>query len=481
MRAVWFLSLLLASFAQAQESAPERDIAQKRLLAHPIPSLQESKPGQAEVPTLTLEESISLAVRTATSVERAKGDLDISGEQLLQSYAQFLPNLVAIGTLNRTVGQSYYTQATPAIVQTDSRGPTYQVSSTLNLFNGLNDLASLKSSLNRREASDLSLTRAKQQIALDVAQTYLQVTLDQELVKIAKENLNSSQAREALLAEQTRVGVRNLADLFRQQAQTSSDETFLVNAESKERSDELLLLRKLRVDAGHNYRLVSPKLEEEADATLFGDEDQLVHTALEHRVDLRASESVARAASWEVTQSRSIYFPRLDFGISLGSEARELNRQIVGGIDQTNLGVPAGYNDQLAHNVQYSLGLTLTWTIFDRWLTETNVQKARVAAHNAGIDQEDRRNQVIGEIRQAFGDYRSVLQQLESTKKGLTAARKAYEVVQGRYQVGSASFVDLTTAQAALVQAEASRAQALIAFALQTRTVETALGTVKVN
>ena len=66
-------------------------------------------------------------------------------------------------------------------------------------------------------------------------------------------------------------------------------------------------------------------------------------------------------------------------------------------------------------------------------------------------------------------------------KKDFRPSQKAYEVVQGRYQVGSASFVDLTTSQAALVQAEAARAQAVIAFALQTRTVETTLGTVTVE
>jgi outer membrane protein len=106
-----------------------------------------------------------------------------------------------------------------------------------------------------------------------------------------------------------------------------------------------------------------------------------------------------------------------------------------------------------------------------------STERARVNATNAHVDADDFQRQVIAEIRQAWGDYRTVLQQLESSKKGLQAAQKAYEVVEGRYQVGSASFVDLTTAQAALVQAEASRAQALIAFALQTRTMETTLGT----
>ena len=68
-----------------------------------------------------------------------------------------------------------------------------------------------------------------------------------------------------------------------------------------------------------------------------------------------------------------------------------------------------------------------------------------------------------------------------SSKKGTEAAQKAYEVTQGRYEVGSSNFVDLITAQAALVQAESSRAQALIGFLLQTKTVDFAQGLTPVN
>jgi outer membrane protein len=104
------------------------------------------------------------------------------------------------------------------------------------------------------------------------------------------------------------------------------------------------------------------------------------------------------------------------------------------------------------------------------------VARARADADNAEIDAVDRQKQIMAEVRQAFGDYRSALQQLETTRTGLIAAKKAFEVVQGRYEVGSASFVDLITAQSALIQAESSRAQALISFALQTRTMNNVLG-----
>jgi hypothetical protein len=106
---------------------------------------------------------------------------------------------------------------------------------------------------------------------------------------------------------------------------------------------------------------------------------------------------------------------------------------------------------------------------------------AKAVGVRKAIDGDRAVKQVIGEVRQAFGDYRAALQQLDSTHTGLIAAQKAYEVMQGRYEVGSASFVDLITAQATLVQSEAARAQAMIGFALQTRAMENALGSSGLN
>ena len=470
----------IASEAKTGEAKP--------VLAHPVPSLSEARDGK-DLNYLNLDDSIKLAVQTATVVKKSEGDNEITGAQLIQGYAQFLPNLVATANYGRAQGSSYLTTAAPTYVDTNNHGGGYQVLATLNIFNGFSDIAGLRSAIARREATDLNLKRAKQLIALDVAQSFLQVILDQEIVKIAEKNLLSSQDRERLLEEQTKVGVRNLADLFRQQAQTSSDETFLSNSQNKERGDTLLLLRKLRLDANQNYKMTPPEFEAKLNPTLltrlestqtdvlFGDERALVETAIGNRTDLKASDDIVKAARSDVTQAKAGYFPKLDFGLGLSAAGRILDRQTVNGGDVVPASQPE-LGSQLGKERSFSIGLTLTWSIFDRWMTVTNVERAAVNASNARLDYEDRQNQIVAEIRQAYGDYRGVQQQLESTKKGYLAAQKAFEVMQGRYQVGSATFVDLSTSQAALVQAEASRAQAVIAFALQTRTMQTALGTI---
>ena len=141
-------------------------------------------PGPVELPDLTLdrdggirltlEKSIELAVNGAASVLKAENDVKSSGAQLLQSYGQFLPNLGVAGNYGYASGTVYLAVATPTLVTGSAVGAGYTVTSDLNLFNGLADYSAFKSSLLKKDAADLTYERAKQQIAFDIAQSFLQ-------------------------------------------------------------------------------------------------------------------------------------------------------------------------------------------------------------------------------------------------------------------------------------------------------------------
>lgn len=440
--------------------------------------------GPANVTKLTLDDSIHRALKGATSILGAEADQAAAGTQMVQSYLQFLPNLTVQGGYTYSKGETYLSQAVPTLVNGSNYGPSYQISTTLNIFNGLSDLAAWKSSNERKAAADKTLHRARQQISLDIAQSYLQVVLDQRIVAIAEKNLKASQDRQTLLEEQTKVGVRNMSDLFRQQAQTSSDESYLITSQNKQQTDLILLLRKLRYSPDEGFEVAEPPLEEQVakweSVTKNQPEDQMINEALKNRQDYEVAKLTAEAADWDVTSLRGSYFPRLDFVAGYGSIARHFDYQFVNGVDQTPpTQVPL--DTQLRDQTGYTYGLMLTWTLFDRWVTTAAVSKGKATALKSRYNEEDYHRQVIGEVKQALFDYKAAVQQLETSRKGLTAAQKAYEVSEGRYEVGSMNYVDLAVAQTALVQAEASRAQALINYEMQKRSIDFALGTTAVE
>jgi len=445
-----------------------------------VDDIPELNIGTSESVRLSLQDSVGMAIQAATSVLKAKNNLDVTGAALLQSYGQFLPNLVASANNTWNQGNIYYAQSVPTLVNTVNAGAGYSLNADLNLFNGLSDYAHLRASILRKDASDLTLYRAKQAIALDVTQSFLTVILDERLLEFARKNLQQSVAREKLLLEQTRVGAKSLADLFRQQAQKSADQSLLLNAENRKRSDQILLLQKLRADVARNYQFVDDNLIASGPDSRFDDEQSLLHLGLNNRADLKATNKTSDAFHYDVDSQWGNYLPKLDLQGGVLSSGSYLYQQ------STSAGnlVPPNQNplyNQLANQVDYTVGIVLSWTIFDRFLTRQQVAQARADARNAEIDAQDLHNQVQADVRLAFSSYKTAIQQLKASKKGLESAQKAYEVIEGRYEVGSANFIDLVTAQSALLQAESARAQALIDFVLQGKTVEFSTGETKVD
>jgi outer membrane protein len=131
----------------------------------------------------------------------------------------------------------------------------------------------------------------------------------------------------------------------------------------------------------------------------------------------------------------------------------------------------------LGNQVEYSIGLSLSWTIFDRLVTHYNVEQASTLHDNTVINAEDSKLQYQADVRVASVNYGAAQTQLSSARAGMSAAQKSYDATEGMYEVGSASIVDVLTAQAALVLARSNLAQAQTNLKLQEKTLQYATGT----
>jgi outer membrane protein len=425
--------------------------------------------------TLTLDSAVTIAVHNATPVLVATNATRLTGALVLERYGQFLPDLNGNAGFSQYVGTPLLSGA--AIIPTSSRfrDLNYSVSTTLNLFNGFADIAGLKSAIATRSAADLSLERVKQTIALDVAQAFFSVILDDQLVTIAQQNLAASNTRVEQLTELVRVGKRPPADLYRQQAQAAADQSTLADAQNRVHVDQITFLERLRLDPRQPATLVPPTADTTPLGAQYVETNALVQDATTRRVDLTAANARVTATHEDITRARSGYLPELDLGAAVFSAGRFFDYANDAG--KSILTTPeTPLWDQVGRQTTGVLSLGLNWHFFDRFQTQLAIQQARFSYDSAQYAYQDLRYQVGGDVAQALGDYQTSLEQLAATAAGLTAAQQAYDLENGRFAVGFASIVDITTAQAALVTAQSLRAQALINLSLRKRAVAYALG-----
>ena len=131
---------------------------------------------------------------------------------------------------------------------------------------------------------------------------------------------------------------------------------------------------------------------------------------------------------------------------------------------------------QLSDQIYGVVSLNVGWTLFDKYATKSSVAAARINAANARVDYENVNIQIVTEVKQALLNYNTALQQTETSQKGLLAATQAFETLTGRYNVGSANFIELSNAQNNLLLAKQNRAQAAINLFLQKRSIDFYVG-----
>ena len=437
--------------------------------------LYPSLSAQDTAKVLTLADCIRMGIDSATQVLYSQNTVAQNGISVLNAYGQFLPDLGFNSAYTFNGGKNLLTTGSPTLISSRQNILNYQLLTTVNIFNGLNDISALKSATASKSAAELNLSRAKQQIAFDITQSYLQLMLDRHIIIYAQQDLNASLAREAQLSALVDVGRRARSDLYQQQAQTSSDKLFMIDAVQKVKNDKIALLRKIRITQPDRYELAEVPKDSSELGTDYQNIEDLIHKATNQRPDYLATIDNIKAADWTIRQYQSGYYPKLNLFAGLISNGGYLNMLYVNGTDA--LTVPQQPLGQALFGQVYgTLGLNLSWKIFDKFITRHNVQYGRISRSNAEISRDDLSFQIASDIRQAYNDYVAALQQIETSRTGLIAANEAYNAVKGRYDIGSANFIEVSNAQAVLLQAGVNKEQAFIKLSLQKKVIDYLVG-----
>lgn len=425
--------------------------------------------------SLDLPRSIAIALANATPLQLSRDSLRVSGIAVLEAYGRFLPSVTStVGGFNQS-GNTFLSGTALAPADAQFYGVSYQLSAGVNLFNGYRDREHARAAASLRVAAQDGLQRAEQQVAFDVSQAFYQVILDRRLHAVAIANLELSRTREAQLVDQVRIGTRAPPDLYRQQAQERLDETAVIDAQNRVDTDVMSLLRRLRIDPTAKYGIVDPPADT---ASLPPDSlrvETLIRQALHQRPDVAGAEQRRTADEHEMTAAHGAYLPRLNLRFDYLASSRVFGHELLNGVDQLNVDQRPLLN-QLGSQRASVLSLGVSWDLFDGYRARLDVERASATLDRDRLVSEDLRLRVAADVQQALGDYHAAEQKLTASAAGLGSAQLAYDAVQGRYEVGLASFVEVLGVQTTLTQARAQHEQARTNMAFQKAVLRYATG-----
>ena len=399
--------------------------------------------GQAAPPAtvISFDQALKLALTQNTGVKQAQNAAALNSATVTQSKLAFLPNLSLTANTAQDYGRNF-SQSEGQIINTTTNTLNAGLSSSVILFDGMKDLANLKSAQLGEAAGEQDLARAKQTAMFTVASNYLALVTQQQQLAVQRQNLAAQEALENQISQFVKAGSRPISDLYQQQASVASARAAVVTAQNAVELAKVDLIQTLQLDPRGTYDFQAPSMPNATDNNVSFSLDSLLNKAFAQRPDLAADASRVDAAQQDVRAANASRWPTIS---------------LTGGYNSgVSSAADANFLDQLNQRRGGSIAVGVSIPLFDRGATQAATEKAAIQADNAKLALENRRQQVALEVRRAYLDHEAALQQLAAADAQQKAAALATMTTQQRYQVGAATLVEVTQARATQVQAQSA-------------------------
>jgi outer membrane protein len=385
---------------------------------------------------ITFEQAMQIALDRNITLAQAQNAVASSDASVRGAKMGFLPNLQLSTSGAQTFGRNF-SENTGNVLDQTNQSVNAGISSSMTLFNGMQNVATLHEAEKTQTASTLDLARAKQTTVFTVASNYLSIITAQEQLKVQQQNLASLQAQEDQIKKMVDAGARAISDLYTQQASTAAARLAVVNAQHDLELAKVDLIQTLNLDPKVTYDFVAPAVNDTAVATF--NLDSLTARAYAQRSDLSAESARVDASAQGVKAANAGWWPTVSLSAGYNSSY------------SSAAGFPFFNQFDQARGGSISIGVSIP--IFDRGQTSVAVQRAKVEEDNAKLALDAQKQQVAVDVKRAYLNYQSAAEQLAAAQAQLTASNLAVTTSQQRYQAGAGTLVELTQARAAQVQA----------------------------
>ena len=424
-----------------------------------------------------LRKIVDYAMANNISVKQAAVQASISGLTYDQSKLSRYPSGNFSGNSGFSSGRNQDPTSFSLITQ-NYVSAGLQLQTSADIFNWYSKKNTMLANQWQLQAALATTEKLKNDIALIVANGYLQVLLAKEQENIARVQLQ--QTKEQLYYTRKLVTAGSLPELnaAELEAQQARDSASYISARGNAQQATLSLKSSMNFDASEPFEVDVPpvdKIPVESIADL--QPEAVIALALvnlpQQRVNdfnLKASQKIAEAA-------RARMYPTLSAFGSLGSgynsRAKEItgSRQFSAPIGKVNVG-GADYSvfpnqpftsysygnsalfDQFNQNFRQSVGLALSVPIFNGAQIRTNWQRSKLNIRIVELQKEGDNQRIKQDIYQAYNAATVAMERFNASEKIVATSQRSFEFAQKRYEVGMLSTFELITNQNNLFRAK---------------------------
>jgi len=407
----------------------------------------------------TLKECVDHALENNLSVQRAKFTTDLRNEDINTAKGSKLPGVSGSASHNYSFGSTFVSGF--GLVTTDNRSNNFNVNTSVTLFNGFRIRNAYAQSKVAYEASLLDLEKMKNDISLNIVNSYLNVLFNKESLKIAEAQLEISKQQFERTKGLVEEGVQPKGNLLEVEATKVNDENAIVTAQNNVDLALLTLSQILQIpNAGFDVQEIPINIE--SVSLLYNNTNEIFDKAVTSQPEIKSAELGVLNAETQIKIAKADFLPTLSLGGGLNTFYN--HRQ----------GAPGqiGFGDQLENNFGQSFGFSLNVPIFSRGQVKANVNRAKINQKISEVTLSDQKLALREAIERAYINAKATLKEYEAAEKSVEAQQISFDYAKQRYDLGVTNSFDFEQVRNRLVNAQAALARAKYNYVFRTKVLE---------
>ncbi len=360
-----------------------------------------------------------------------------------------------------------------------------QLQSSVQIFNWFSKKNTVLANEWSEMAAKAATDKLKNDIALTVANSYLQVLLAREQEEIAEVQVKQSISQLDIVNKQVNAGALPQLNAVELEAQLANDSANLISATGNVTQAKYVLKAYMNLDAAAPFEIEEPPADK-IPVEPIGDlqPENVYALALANLPQQKFNEYNLKAAQKNSLAAKGALYPTFSAYGSLSTNygyfrsptyAQILNGYISSGlvvsdgnggfIDelQKPLYTSGGKNGyitsdplgtQFSNNFGQSIGISLSVPIFNGWQSKANYQRSKLDIKTLEYQIQLDNQTLKQDIYQAYNAAIVALKKFNSSQTQVDAAQKSYDFATKRYNIGMLSTLELITDQNNLFRAK---------------------------
>ena len=431
---------------------------------------------QGQTKKWTLEECVRYAIQNNISIKQVELDTQTALIDKRGAVGSFLPSLNASASHSWNIGLNQ--DITTGLLQNQTTQFTSAGANVgIDIYRGLQNQNNLRKANLAIIASKYQLIKMQEDVALNVANAFLQVLFNKENLKVQKVQLEINEKQYNRSEELVKAGSIPRGDLLDVKATVALNNQNVIVAENALLISRLSLAQLLQLKDFQNFDVVDDTDANDENNILLQSPSVIYQKALENKIELKIAQTNLEISEKNVAIAQGAFQPTLQGFYSFNSRVAYSDRvagvvpnttnptSVVGFVEGTNqnvltpnftrvLGGPAPFFDQFSDNKGQSFGIQLSVPIFNGFSVRNNVDRSKVNLEKSKIALEQQNLDLQRNVFTAFADANGALNTYKSSVVALEARQGAYNYAKEKYDVGLMNSFDFNQSQTLLTNAQ---------------------------